>query len=177
MKKLIGIAFFFLFSANAFGQAPSKEKDTKAILKASYLYSFSKQVDWPDSYKKGDFQIGLIVSDENANLYDRLKGQFEGQQVGNQTISVKEYNSVSEVDSRCNILFIGEGASASLNGFKGRNKSTLLVGEHPSALERGAVIKFVISKNNLAYELSRRNAERYGLTTGNQLRNLAHKVH
>ncbi len=177
MKKLVGIAISILFIVQASAQAPSKDKDTRAILKASYIYTFTKQVDWPSSYKKGDFNIGLIVSDENPNLYDFLKKKYEGKQIGNQSIAVKKYNSVSEVDLRCNILFIGRGASSSLNGFKARNKSTLLVAEHPSALKKGAVIKFMVHNKQLHYELSRRNAERYGLTTGNQLRNLAFKVH
>ena len=134
-------------------------------------------MDWPGTYKKGDLQIGLIVSGKRNNLYDQLKKKYEGRQVGDQTIAVTKYNSVSDVDERCNILFIGENSASSISGFEPRNKSTLLVGQDPSGLKKGAVINFVFSNNQLKYELSRRNAERYDLTTGNQLRDMAHKVH
>ncbi|MFB6257186.1 MAG: YfiR family protein [Flavobacteriales bacterium] len=165
----------FLFSGVAYAQQGNK--DTKAIYKAAYLFSFTKLVDWPSSYKKGEFTIGLLASEDTKNLYRELRKKYEDKKVGDQSLTITEYSSPEEVDKGCNILFIGERSTSSLGDLKRQNQSTLLVAERKGALQKGAVINFVIKNNKLEYELSRNNAERYGLTIGNQLRKLAYKVH
>lgn len=176
MKKLFGIALSLFFFANALAQGKPREEDTKAIYKAAYLYSFTKLVDWPPSYKSGDFEIGVLLGEEQENLLEELRKKYGKKQVGNQNISISEYESADEVKERCNILFIGKGADASLGRLRSKGRSTLLVSEGRGGLSKGAVINFVIRENQLEYELSRNNAERYGLTIGTQLRELAYKV-
>lgn len=179
MKKFLTIAVLSLFLANGAGYAQSRDRDedTKAIYKAAYLFSFTKLIDWPSSYKEGDFTIGILASRDVSNLYEELKKKYQGKRIGDQRISIKEYASPEQVDESCNILFIGEGSMKALRKLKGEERSTLLVSERSGGLQRGAVISFVIKNNQLEYIVSRSNAERYGLTMGNQLRELAYKVH
>lgn len=167
----------FLFLGNGASYAQSRDKDTKAIYKAAYLFSFTKLIDWPSAYKQGDFKIGLLASNDVSNLQEELKKKYEGKRIGDQSISIEKYGSASSVDQDCNILYIGKGSTSSIQKLKRQDRSTLLVGERSGALRKGAVINFVIKNNQLEYEVSRSNAERYQLTIGNQLRKLAYKVH
>lgn len=177
MKKLVGITFSILFLFITPVQA-QRGDDTKAIYKAAYLFSFTKLTDWPPSYKEGEFRIGILGSGRGStNLYQELKRKYEQKQVGNQKISIVEYSSVEEVEDRCNILFVGGSQRNALSQMRRRKTSTLLVSEGSGAIENGAVIKFVVKDNKLEYELSLRNAERYSLTIGNQLEELALRVH
>ena len=176
MKKFIAIALCSLLIGVGTSDAQRRDKDTKAIYKAAYLFSFTKLVDWPSSYKSGDFTIGLLADRDVNNLYDELKKKYEDKKIGDQSITIERFESSSEVDDRCNILFIGKEATSSLNRLKGQDRSTLFVSERAGGLQRGAVINFVVKNNKLEYELSRSNADRYGLTIGNELRELAYKV-
>jgi hypothetical protein len=176
LKKLFAIFLCSLFFGTGAIDAQSRDEDTKAIYKAAYLFSFTKLVDWPSSYKSGEFTIGLLAGQGGDNLYDELKKKYEDKKIGDQTITIDRYGTASEVDDRCNILFVGKGSTSSLSQLKDDDRSTLLVSERSGGLQRGAVINFVIKNNKLEYELSRSNAERYGLTIGNELRELAFKV-
>lgn len=151
-------------------------EDTKAIYKAAYLFSFTKLVDWPPSYKEGSFEIGILVPGGNSNLYSELKKKYANKQIGSQNISIERYDRADEVSDRCNILFISEEKNSALSGLSRKDNSTLLVAEKKGSLSNGAVINFVIKDNKLEYELSEGNAQKYQLTTGNQLQELALKV-
>lgn len=179
MKKIVGITFSFLFLFLFITPVQAQRgDDTKAIYKAAYLFSFTKLTDWPPSYKEGAFKIGILGSGRGTtNLYEELKRKYEQKQVGNQKISIVEYSSLEEVEDRCNILFVERSHTSALSRMKRRNTSTLLVSEGSGAIENGAVIKFVVKDNKLEYELSLRNAQRYSLTIGNQLEELALRVH
>lgn len=178
MKKILGITFLSLFLAlgTSHAQTTARDKDTKAIYKAAYLFSFTKLVDWPSDYKEGDFTIGVLASRDVSNLHAELKDKYQGKRIGDQRISIRQYDSADEVDERCNILFVGKGSSAALRELKRKKRSTLLVSEESVGLQQGAVIGFVVKNNQLEYVVSRSNAKRYGLTIGNQLRELAYKV-
>ncbi len=176
LKRSIAIILCPLLIGIGAVRAQDSDKDTKAIYKAAYLFSFTKLVDWPSSYKKGEFTIGLLADQDVDNLLRELKEKYEDKRIGDQTITIEKYGRASEVDDRCNILFIGKGATSSLNSLKDQDGSTLLVSERTGGLQKGAVINFVIKNNKLEYELSRSNAERYGLTIGEELRDLAYKV-
>ncbi len=177
LRKLLPIFLCSLLLGSISLYAQNQEEDTKSIYKAAYLFSFTKLVDWPRAYKQGDFTIGLLVDGDSDNLYKELRKKYQDKRIGNQTIDIKKYSSADDVGSRCNILFIGKEETSSLSQLKSEDRSTLLVSERQGALRRGAVINFVIKNNQLEYELSRGNAKKYGLTVGNQLQELAYKVH
>ncbi len=173
MKRIL--ALFLAFILMSTSPAPDGDKDdTNAMFKAAYLYTFTKLVDWPARYKKGDFIIGVLGS--SPSLYDHLKQKYASKNVGSQTIRVKEFSSVAQVEQPCHILFISrENYGVIGQVLKGTN-NTLIVTEKDGALQEGAVINFVVQNNKLEYELSKTNASKYELVIGSQLRDLALKV-
>lgn len=148
-------------------------EDTQAMFKAAYLYSFTKLVDWPEPYKEGDFVIGVL--DGGSSLMEHLNQKYGAKTVGSQEIHIKNFQRTKGID-KCHILFIPEDKNAQAETILNSKRSTLIVTEKEGALDKGAVINFVVKDQKLEYELSTSNAERKDLIIGSQLKDLALKV-
>lgn len=151
------------------------DKDTVAIVQASYIYNIAKLVDWKDpALKNGNFKVGVIG---NTNLYQELIKKYATKSIGKQPIEVLKLPRSADVEA-CHMLFVGQAdldlMPALYKRFKGR--PTLLVTEYQGALEDGSVVNFVRVENTLKYEISLVNAEQHKLEVGTTLINLAHSV-
>ncbi len=151
------------------------DKDTSAIVQASYIYNIAKLVEWKDpALKNGNFKIGVIG---NTNLYQELIKKYATKSIGKQPIEVLKLPRSADVEP-CHILFVGQ---ADLNLmptlYKNlKSKATLLITEYQGALEDGSVVNFVRADNTLKYEISVVNATQHKLEIGTTLTNLAHYV-
>lgn len=151
------------------------EKDTTAILQASYIYNIAKLVDWRDEkLQAGNFVIGIIGG---PNLYQELIKKYSTKSIGKQPIEVRKLPHSSDVEP-CHILFVGQKEIALLPEIykKLAGRATLIVTEYPDALEDGSVVNFVRVDNTLKYELSLINARKHKLEIGLTLSQLAHRV-
>lgn len=151
------------------------EKDTSAILQASYIYNIAKLVEWKDpAMSSGTFIIGVIGG---ANLYQEMIKKYSAKSIGKQPIEVRKLPRSATVD-RCHILFVGQDEIALMPEIY-RNlsgKSTLIITEYPDALEDGSVANFVRSDNTLKYELSVVNARKHRMEVALTLKQLALRV-
>jgi hypothetical protein len=149
------------------------EKDTTAILQASYLYNIAKLTEWKDpKMRTGNFVIGIIGG---GNLHQELIKKYSTKTVGNQQIQIVKLLGMP-TDQRCHMLYVGPSALNLLPEIykKLSSEPTLIVTEYPDALEDGAVVNFVRVENSLKYELSVPNARKHRLEMGVTLQNLAH---
>lgn len=181
LRSLIGYRLLLLLvlpllSWNQGPQQPRDvEKDTTAIVQASYIYNIAKLVEWKDpGMKNGNFLIGVLGS---ANLYQELIKKYATKSIGKQAIEVLKLPRSSEI-VKCHILFVGQSELALMPAiYKNLDKkNTLLITEYPDALEDGAVVNFVRVSNTLKYELSVVNANKHKLEVGSTLVNLAYKA-
>ncbi|MBV6404098.1 MAG: hypothetical protein GFGODING_00846 [Flavobacteriales bacterium] len=151
------------------------EKDTSAIVQASYIYNIAKLVEWKDpAMSSGTFVIGVIGG---SNLYQELIKKYSTKAIGKQPIEVRKLPRSTDV-ARCHILFVGRSDLALMPEIY-RNlagKPTLIVTEYADALEDGAVANFVKVANTLKYELSVANARKHKLEVALTLKQLAHRV-
>lgn len=167
-----------LFLAPLLAAAPQQrdpEKDTTAILQASYLYNIAKLTEWKEEkMRTGNFIIGIIGG---GNLHQELIKKYSTKTVGNQQIQVVKLLGVPTTE-KCHILFVGQGALNLLPEIykKLSGQSTMIITEYESALEDGSVVNFVRVENSLKYELSVANARKHKLEVGITLKNLAHRV-
>ncbi|MCB9168764.1 MAG: YfiR family protein [Flavobacteriales bacterium] len=159
------------------GLAPQREadKDTTAIIQASYIYNIAKLVEWKDpAMRQGNFVIGVIGG---TNLYQELIKKYANKTIGQQPIEVRKLPRTAQVEP-CHVLFVGMselGLMADI--YKNlMNRNTLLVTEYPGALEDGAVVNFLKVDNTLRYELSINNARKHRLEVGSTLKQLAQRV-
>jgi hypothetical protein len=147
------------------------EKDTAAIIKASYIYNFSKLIDWPEENKKGNFVIGVMGG---SSMYQQLVTKYHGKTIGSQPIEIRKIANPQNFNS-CHVLFVDhefsqdlETVARTING-----SNTLLIAHADNGLKRGAAINFVVVDDNLKFELSVANADRSNLFVGSTLKSLA----
>ncbi len=166
-----------LVAAVLFGGATQREpdKDTTAIIQASYIYNIAKLVEWREpAMRQGPFVIGVLGSD---NLYQELVSKYATRSIGKQPIEVRKLPEMPEVD-RCHILFVPSSDKDLLAAIlrQESTRSTLIITDFPDALSSGAVVNFITAKNTLKYEISLINANKHRIDVGLTLRQLADKV-
>lgn len=144
---------------------------TLPLLKATYIYNFATQIEWPGSYRNGDFVIYVLGSSE---VFNELTDLSKTKKVGAQPLVVKNISHYSQI-AKCHILFISKEESGNIARCieATSNFSTLLVGENPGLCAVGAGINFIVINNKLNFELSKSNLEKRGLTPTSFLNKLA----
>lgn len=178
MPTRVWRALMLLLMGPVLAAAPPQlevEKDTTAIIQASYIYNIAKLVEWKDpGMSTGTFVIGVIGG---ANLYQELIKKYSTKAIGKQPIEVRKLPRSASVD-RCHILFVGQSDLALMPEIYRHlaNKPTLIVTEYADALEDGSVANFVKVANTLKYELSVTNARKHKLEVALTLKQLAHRV-
>lgn len=174
MKKQTTISLIFIFCVlTAFSQTKSAQNvDTNAKIKAVFLYNFTKYIEWPEASKNGEFTIGILG--ENETLYAELEKMSKVKKVANQTFSIKNYNSISELNVP-HILYIPADSTEELNKAveKLKGKSTLIVTEKPGLAKKGSTINFVIVGSRQKFELNKVNAKKHNLKVASTLEKLA----
>lgn len=172
-RAIIVLAALVPLLAMAPQQPRDPEKDTTAILQASYLYNIAKLTEWKDpKMRTGNFIIGIIGG---GNLHQELIKKYSTKTVGNQQIQIVKLLG-APVDQKCHLLYVGQSALNLLPDIykKLASEPTMIVTEYPDALEDGAVVNFLRIENSLKYELSVPNARKHRLEMGVTLQNLAH---
>lgn len=175
LKNFLSICTFFaLFSFGIAGDEDGPrfdEKDTSAIIKASYIYNFAKLIDWPEQDKKGNFVIGVMGG---SSMYQQLVTKYNGKKIGSQHIEIRKINN-SHNFSVCHVLFVDNDHNDLLGDVIPRinGHNTLLITHREGALNMGAAINFVVVEDNLKFELSVPNAESQNLFVGSTLKSLA----
>ncbi|MDX1348794.1 MAG: YfiR family protein [Putridiphycobacter sp.] len=152
----------------------SEFRDTQSTLKALYIYNFATLTDWPSSYKKNDFTIAILSS--NDYVYKELTKKYNGKSIGGQKIQIVRYLSPDHIEEP-NILFLDKSSSKLLSAVntKLKSTSTLFITNKPNALNMGAIINFVEIDNKQSYEINVRNAKKKKLVIASRLIDLAIK--
>lgn len=175
MKKicLLLTTFFVFFLANSQAQQdPDK-------MKSVFIYNFTKYIEWPASYRSGNFVIG-VLGKTRVTAY--LKQMAKTKRAGNQRIVVKEFSSTDAI-TRSHIIYIPAKESNKLGAVNAKTNqySTLVVTEMPGLITKGSTINFQViaqgSSNKLGFELNNNHARQRKLTVSKSLERLAIKVY
>jgi hypothetical protein len=175
MKRLLLVILALNALVCSAQQVPEfKEKDTSAMIKASYLYNFTKYIDWPDSYKDGNFVISVMGS---SNLHQELVKKYSSKQVGQQQIEVRKLSKTLKV-SKCHLLYISSEFAELLPQIASElsNKPTLIVTDIEGSLENGSSLNFLFIEKGWQFELNTQSAEKKNLFIGSTLKSLARSV-
>ncbi|NBC24619.1 MAG: DUF4154 domain-containing protein [Bacteroidetes bacterium] len=175
MKRFLLVIFALNALVCSAQQVPEfKEKDTSAMIKASYIYNFTKYIDWPDSYKQGNFVISVMGS---SGLHQELVKKYSNKQVGQQQIEIRKISKTLNI-SKCHVLYISREyanmlpqITESLEG-----KPTLVVTNLEGTLEKGAMLNFLFEDNHWKFDLNMKNAEQKQLFIGSTLKSLARSI-
>lgn len=177
MRKVFAIVIvLFCISADWVRMPVLQEPNSSnSKIKATFLYNFTKYIDWPEKYKEGNFVIGVLGT---SSFYNDLNALLSTKTVGNQKFEIKSYTSIESINGLCHILFIPAENSNLLPDVlkKMKGKSSLIVTEKAGMTKQGAAINFIIENNKQRFELNKANIEKYNLKVSSTLEALAIKV-
>ncbi len=145
-------------------------------VKAAYLYSFAKFIDWPakDLEQPATFRICVL---NNKPFEDTLAPIVKGMAVRGHSIELLAVHNADEARN-CHILFIGavqnRNASPLLEAIK--DKSVLTVGETTEFMEEGGMINFVVENEHVHFRVNQRVASQAGLHISSRLLSVAKVV-
>lgn len=145
--------------------------DTNAKYKAMFVYNFTKYFEWPQSYKEGNFVIGVLG---NSSLLSELNNMATNKKVGNQSFEIKTFANAGAI-SNCHMLIVAPDVATPLSEIisKIKKNSTLLITEKQGFAKQGAAINFVVQNNKPAFELNKANIEKQELKVSKDLLSLA----
>jgi hypothetical protein len=174
MKKICAILVTILCMSADYVRMPVLQdpNSSNSKIKATFIYNFTKYIDWPEKYKEGNFVIGVLGT---STFYNDLSTLLSTKSVGGQKFEIKSYTSSESVSSVCHILFITAENSAQLPEVlkKLKGKSTLIVTEKSGLAKQGSGINFVVDNNKQRFELNKSNVEKYSLKVSSTLASLA----
>jgi hypothetical protein len=164
MKKTSSVVLFLAISL-----IPALAQNYK--MHAVFIYSFTRYVQWPESYNQGDFEI-LVLGD--SPILEELKAMAQAKKVGDRTIKITKIKSPAEI-RKCNMLFIPAAKSDHIDEVISmvNTQSILTVSEEPGLGAKGSGINFIVKDGKLVFELNQASAIKQGLKISNELARLA----
>ena len=163
--KVFTVLVLVLISTGTFAQ--------EAKFMSAFLYQFGRIMDFP---AKGDSFVIGIYGDSPVSGY--LEKIADIKTINDQKIIVRKISSAGEA-SKCQILFIPQNGSNSLDEIKGlvSGKGTLIVTEETDLIKKGAGVSFVKVGDKILFELNKESIGASGLKSSLSLERIAHKVY
>ena len=145
------------------------ETDTRAIMKANFLFHFAASNEWPASSKNGNFNVAVIG---NERLFEELVDKYAFKLVGAQPLKIHAFDDVKSFNGASEMHLVycdpgGDALSSLAKTLDGR--PALLVADSEGALERGAFINFVAVGNRIRYQINAEQAREKGVLIGNKI--------
>jgi hypothetical protein len=147
-------------------------------IKAAYLYQFGRYVEWPTksfSSSNAPFVIGVL---EQEPLIPQLEQIARVKKIQDRTIKIRRFSSAAAVQA-CQILYLSAPTTPETQTeiiHKMSRRGVLLVGDAADFLIWGGTMQFVVEDNKIRVVVSRKAAERAGLTISAKLLQVARVV-
>ena len=146
--------------------APSKEYQVKA----AFLYSFSRFVDWPaEAFPEANtpFVIGVLGENPFGGYLAEL---VQGEKITNRPVVIQHFQRVEDIKS-CHILFLGKSEATRMEQIIAELKklSVLTVSEEDAARARPEMITLIMTNNKIRFKLNLEAARAAGLKISSKL--------
>jgi hypothetical protein len=140
-------------------------------LQSVFIYTFTKNVMWPDGNDQGDFEIAVLG---DSPLFELLVEMSKTKKVGERAIKISQIQNVAEIKP-CSILFVAAVKSNLLAEVlaKVNAQPTLIVTEGEGLGQKGSDINFITKEGKLAFELNQAAVNKRNLKISNNLVGLA----
>lgn len=152
-------------------------KPTEYEVKATYLYSFGKFVDWPAkaTESQGDtFAICVLGQDPFGPALDGILS--DETVAGKKTVARRIPTPHDALN--CRVLFISSSENSHLKQILAalHDASVLTVSDLPQFIQRGGMVQFIPEGNRIRFEVNLATAEHAGLTLSSDLLKVAMSV-
>jgi hypothetical protein len=166
-------------SEAAEGTREQSEGHKEYTLKAVFLYSFGRYVEWPKTSfttAKAPFVIGILGEDSFGGALDEIakKRTLQGR-----TIVIKRFATPGAYKPPCHILFVSRSLTAEQHASviaKTSSKPVFVVGETPGFAERGGTANFGADGDRIAIEINIDSARHARFRVDARLLKLAKRV-
>lgn len=143
-------------------------------LKAAFLYSFAKFIEWPEHNSESTFSIGVLGTDPFGGLLTEL----EGKRVRNQTITFIHCDSINDA-SACQLLFISRfyNETPLPNVLKTLSTSPVLtISDVDDFAENGGMIQMIPTGGKVRFIINSSATKKSSLKVSSKLLGLAKHV-
>ena len=173
-RERISFALLILLTFSSRNLPAQQTKASESAVKATYLYNFSRFVQWPAdaaSAKGSSFSICVLGEDPFGSVLDST---LSGESIGGKAVVARRVTKPQDALD-CHVLYISASEEGRLKEIlAGMDKSgTLTVSDIPQFSQRGGMIQFVLVGNKLRFEVNLANAQAAGLTLSSDLLKVA----
>lgn len=139
---------------------------------ATFIYNFTRLVQWPEFYKEPAFILGVLGS--NEAITKELKVSAGERTVAGKVIQIVEFSSVADIN-KCHLLFVPNSERVQLNRAVAAlsNQPVLIVTENQGRQPAGSIINFSVEDGKLGIRLDEELAEAKKLLVSRQLANFS----
>lgn len=171
-KITLWIVLCVLFLSCLFAPLSAQsETNFEYELKAYFIYTFTRYIEWDNMEEDSTFIIGVIG---NSKLIPFLQKIADNKLVKKRKITVNQWNWPEGIE-RCHILFIAESNRNRLAEIlkKLERQSVLTIGDTEGFAQEGVCINFVVVGEKLKFEVNRESLAFQGLEVSSKLLKLA----
>lgn len=174
LRGALWLAAIMLLSFPSRGAAaPSSSED---VLKAAFIYSFSKFVEWPDQAlnAKKEFCIATL----GRTTLDRDLETLSGKTVHDRTVVFRKLNTPAEA-AQCQVLFIGSSELVRIETILEALKDlpVLTIADSDDFCRKGGMLSLGRENARIVFDLNFREMQRGKLKPNPQLLKLARKIY
>ena len=160
-------------------EADAADVPKEHTVKAVFLYSFGRYVEWPKTAfasPTSPFVIGILGEDWFGGALDKIA---EKKTIQGRKIVIKRFATLEAFKEPCHILFVSQSLTAEQQAAviaKMAGKPVFLVGETPGFAERGATANFSADGSRILVEINVEAVQRAHLRVDARLLSLAKRV-
>jgi len=165
MKKYLLLTLFLSFGMLSF----TTGQDYK--FERTFIYNFTKYIQWPPSQQSGDFVIGVYGE---SPIYAQLELMAQSRTAGSQKFKIKKLSSVNEIKG-LHMLFVPKAKNGEFDSILGKigGNSTLVITEGDGMAGKGSCINFIYIDGKPRFELNKGAADKSKLKVSSELMRLA----
>jgi hypothetical protein len=165
------------FSDPILGQAPSPPPLFEQEVKASFIYTVAKFVEWPESAFGAPEapMVFAILGDELIG--DALERVVDGKSVNGHPVTVRRATTLDDL-AGCHVLFLGRLEGPRLQDILGRLQGlhVLTVSESERFVRDGGVLGLLLDQNMVRFEVNVDAAARSRLSISSKILRLGKVV-
>ena len=158
---------------------PAVNVPNEYTVKAVFLYSFGRYVEWPENTFRNaadPFVIGIVGEDSFGGALDEVAAK---KTIQDRRIVVQRFASPDQYKQPCHILFVSRSLPQDQQTALIRNTqgtAMLVVGETPGFAENGGAANFFIDGDRVRFEINVATARQSRLRMDAKLLNLGKPV-
>ena len=147
------------------------DANTVAMLKANFLFNFSKYSDWPTESKQGSFVIGVVG---DADIFEELVDTYATKSIGSQMLEVKMLEAPYDL-SNIHVVFIGHQAKGDIAGIMtgADSKNIMVITDLEPRIQQGTIINFRVVDSRIQFEVDLSEAAERGIMIGEKIKSWA----